>query len=495
MSIDFGGFTYPHHRRRRRSRCNSTPGENAPPIFTDQLLKTMTFTFHPPEDDSKESDDSTRLCDVIKSAPFGSMKLQFPQTDVSTGTSGVAPLAGKVHKSTQVVCERRLATILENDPRNSDNELMKSHVFLRDHGVQTSKRQFNRGRCYSAADADDVDDDGVEVSALTDDIESSPVSRSFNEGPNSSGCRKQRVNSNAIQRKLATVIQPDHQLLDINKSWDAIEKTWDTRLVGADPFDSPPARASSTHHHNGIGDRHELIPPSFSKGYISPNWSPILARKKIAVTPTSPARDGSAGSSSSQTSDRGSADRSESPVSESSEDEVTVIEVMPPSGGDTEDMDKLKELTNRLNLVTRRPSYVQWKQQYIDTPWASHWRSSADMETQKRSRKSLDEGRLRKLDENIDMLKQELSGMREQDRAMAKQLIEIRRRIYQFKLERSCDEHQEMLDDVQDELEELVETDKISDLVEIPIDRVMAMPLRQHGITRMHISRRRFSVF
>ncbi len=79
--------------------------------------------------------------------------------------------------------------------------------------------------------------------------------------------------------------------------------------------------------------------------------------------------------------------------------------------------------------------------------------------------------------------------MRGEDTRLARQLIDVRRQVYQFKLERSCDEHKEMLDDVQDELEALVEQDKIADLVEIPLERVMAMPLllraRQHGITRL----------
>lgn len=81
--------------------------------------------------------------------------------------------------------------------------------------------------------------------------------------------------------------------------------------------------------------------------------------------------------------------------------------------------------------------------------------------------------------------------MRTQDQTLARQFLTIKQDIAQLKLRRSCEEHQEMLEDVQSELEELNE---MSDVLDLPVSSLSDTPLKQLGITRMNMSRRRFSM-
>ena len=81
--------------------------------------------------------------------------------------------------------------------------------------------------------------------------------------------------------------------------------------------------------------------------------------------------------------------------------------------------------------------------------------------------------------------------MRNQDELLARKLLSIRHDIHQLKLQKSCEEHQEMLEDVAMEMEEFSQLSVISDM---PItDSVSDTPLKQLGVMRMHLSARRFS--
>ena len=80
--------------------------------------------------------------------------------------------------------------------------------------------------------------------------------------------------------------------------------------------------------------------------------------------------------------------------------------------------------------------------------------------------------------------------MRAQDQLLARQLLTIRSDIHQLKLARSCEEHQDMLDDVQSELEDLQE---FADVLDLPRYTFTDSPLKHLGVTRMNFSARRFS--
>lgn len=81
--------------------------------------------------------------------------------------------------------------------------------------------------------------------------------------------------------------------------------------------------------------------------------------------------------------------------------------------------------------------------------------------------------------------------MRTQDHDLARQLLCIRQDIHKLKLQWSCEEHQEMLDDFQMDMEELHELNEICDL---PLELVNNNPLKHLGVTRMNLSSRRFSM-
>ncbi len=81
--------------------------------------------------------------------------------------------------------------------------------------------------------------------------------------------------------------------------------------------------------------------------------------------------------------------------------------------------------------------------------------------------------------------------MRSQDQQIARRLLSLRQDIHQLKLQRSCEEHQEMLDDAQSEMEEL---DDLPDVLDLPADYLNNNnPYKHLGVTRMNLSTRRFS--
>ena len=80
--------------------------------------------------------------------------------------------------------------------------------------------------------------------------------------------------------------------------------------------------------------------------------------------------------------------------------------------------------------------------------------------------------------------------MQHVDQHLARQLLSLRHDIHQLRLSRSCQEHQELLDDVHSELQEQGE---LSELLDLPNTSLNHTPLQQIGVTRMNISARRFS--
>lgn len=84
--------------------------------------------------------------------------------------------------------------------------------------------------------------------------------------------------------------------------------------------------------------------------------------------------------------------------------------------------------------------------------------------------------------------------MRSMDKNLAKNLLSLRREINKLKLEMSCQEHEDLLEDAQDELEALQE---LSEMCDYPLDELnfgeTLRPLKNIGVTRLNLSARRFS--
>ena len=81
--------------------------------------------------------------------------------------------------------------------------------------------------------------------------------------------------------------------------------------------------------------------------------------------------------------------------------------------------------------------------------------------------------------------------MRQMDHELARQLITTRHEIYKLKLQKSCNEHDEMLENLQEDIEELGEMAEITDLPISPHNP--GLPLKQFGVTKMNLYTRRFS--
>ena len=78
--------------------------------------------------------------------------------------------------------------------------------------------------------------------------------------------------------------------------------------------------------------------------------------------------------------------------------------------------------------------------------------------------------------------------MREQDHALARRLVELRQDIQQVKLQRSYQEHQDILEEAIDMIDD---KDKLFDA----LPDAFSPTLKQCGVTKMNLSTRRFSVF
>lgn len=96
-------------------------------------------------------------------------------------------------------------------------------------------------------------------------------------------------------------------------------------------------------------------------------------------------------------------------------------------------------------------------------------------------------------------IRRDLITMRIEDNRLARHLLETRSQMNILKLTQSCDKHAEMLDDVAYELEEedmLPGLIKACDLPSRPPGSLLSAfsPLRNIGVSRMNLNRRRFSI-
>ncbi|KAJ7988993.1 hypothetical protein DPEC_G00314940 [Dallia pectoralis] len=176
--------------------------------------------------------------------------------------------------------------------------------------------------------------------------------------------------------------------------------------------------------------------------------------------------------------------------------------------GDTDDLNDVKALTEKLKLQTRRPSYLEWQEHLQSLPWKDN-PDGSDNNTETAAKCDFLPEIMRDensdltirnicgfdtIDDALDFLRKELRELRFQDNRLARQLIRLRVEIHRLKVEQVCRSHKEMLDDATYELEECGEESDL--LCDIPMKAAFALstPLKHLGLTKMNINSRRFSL-
>ncbi|KAK6967700.1 protein FAM167A [Biomphalaria glabrata] len=151
------------------------------------------------------------------------------------------------------------------------------------------------------------------------------------------------------------------------------------------------------------------------------------------------------------------------------------------------DLKRVQETTEKLHLSPRRPSIMQWRQTYMESPDSPMLRTALNGDA---SDEGLTADRKERINSALDWLRNELQEMRSQDQTLARQLLSIRQDLHKLKLRRCTEQHQDLIDDFQSELEDLQEFSYVLDL---PQPVYGNNPLKHIGVTRMNLSARRFS--
>ncbi|XP_072356364.1 protein FAM167A [Scyliorhinus torazame] len=164
-------------------------------------------------------------------------------------------------------------------------------------------------------------------------------------------------------------------------------------------------------------------------------------------------------------------------------------------------LSRVKALTAKLKLQTRRPSFVEWKEKLESQPW-KRGESQPGAESDPKMNLSPEQHDISLMNicgfanigEALDWLRKELREMQSLDHQLARKLICLRREIHRLKVEQMCHQHKEMLDDVTYGLEECEEESDL--LLDIPLKAVFSLstPLKHIGVTKMNINSRRFSL-
>ncbi|PIK45862.1 hypothetical protein BSL78_17282 [Apostichopus japonicus] len=119
------------------------------------------------------------------------------------------------------------------------------------------------------------------------------------------------------------------------------------------------------------------------------------------------------------------------------------------------ELERLKDVTLRLNLKTTRPSYVEWQENLHQ--FYQKKRSVLAQKWHVNKIRPREEG---KIAETLQWLREELISMKSQDHALAMQLMQIRSQIQQVKLQKSCEEHRDLIEDKRYSLTEEIEDEK-----------------------------------
>ncbi|XP_034015717.1 protein FAM167A [Thalassophryne amazonica] len=164
--------------------------------------------------------------------------------------------------------------------------------------------------------------------------------------------------------------------------------------------------------------------------------------------------------------------------------------------GDTEDLNSVKALTEKLKLETRRPSYQEWQERVQSRPWKDNPELGAPTALRNDASDLIVSNicGFDTIDDALEFLRKELREMQIQDNLLARQLIRLRSEIHRLKVEQVCHRHKEMLDNATYELEECGEESDL--LCDIPMKAAFALstPLKHLGLTKMNINSRRFSL-
>ncbi|XP_077006611.1 protein FAM167B [Tamandua tetradactyla] len=141
-----------------------------------------------------------------------------------------------------------------------------------------------------------------------------------------------------------------------------------------------------------------------------------------------------------------------------------------------ESLDSVKALTAKLQLQTRRPSYLEWTARVQSQVW--HRVQAKPGPGGSGALCGFDS-----VDSALEWLRRELREMQAQDRHLAGQLLRLRAQLHRLKVDQACHLHQELLDEAELDME-----------LEPGAGLALAPPLRHLGLTRMNISARRFTL-
>ncbi|XP_041476138.1 protein FAM167A-like [Lytechinus variegatus] len=177
-------------------------------------------------------------------------------------------------------------------------------------------------------------------------------------------------------------------------------------------------------------------------------------------------------------------------------------------------LSELKKMTTRLRLSTRRPSIMQWRENLsnfqqnmalvrhsgLDSDESDEG-CDDDVDGKSDDSEILtdDQERRKKVDDAIAWIRQELIAMKSQDHQLAMQLMKLRGEIQALKLEKTNDEHRELIEGARYSIvEESAELK--SALFDLPMNNNFYPiaagedPLKGMGVTRMNLNSRRFSL-
>lgn len=186
-------------------------------------------------------------------------------------------------------------------------------------------------------------------------------------------------------------------------------------------------------------------------------------------------------------------------------------------------LDRLKTVTTRLRLTTRRPSILEWKANVKQTMLSPHLSPQSQLVMNGLNGDNIDGGdedhqegkseteertyeqRRAHIEASLEWIRTELRAMKTQDHRLAMQLMRLRADIQQIKLQKTSSEHRDLIDNSAYSVEEESELMKsgIFDLSLImptmnnnnyECMSIVDKPLKDMGVTRMNLNRRRFSL-
>uniref|UniRef100_A0A2C9LFS8 Uncharacterized protein n=1 Tax=Biomphalaria glabrata TaxID=6526 RepID=A0A2C9LFS8_BIOGL len=91
------------------------------------------------------------------------------------------------------------------------------------------------------------------------------------------------------------------------------------------------------------------------------------------------------------------------------------------------DLKRVQETTEKLHLSPRRPSIMQWRQTYMESPDSPMLRTALNGDA---SDERLTADQKERINSALDWLRNELQEMRSEDQTLARQLLSIRQDLH-----------------------------------------------------------------